>query len=67
MTRQVNSNSLADCLGMKEPENKKDTLSKHVVSDEVLDLISKIPNRIGVVTFERKLVLETNVLGVQSA
>ena len=67
MTRQVNSNSLADCLDVKEPENKNDTLSKHVVSDEVLDLISKIPNRVGVVTFERKLVLETNVLGVQSA
>jgi hypothetical protein len=52
---------------MKEPENKNDTLSKHVVSDEVLDLISKIPNRVGVVTFERKLVLEKNVLEAQSA
>ena len=67
MTRKVHSNSLAECLGMKEPENKNDTLSKHVVSDEVLDLISKIPNRIGVVTFERKLVLEKTVLEAQSA
>jgi hypothetical protein len=67
MTRQVNSHSLADCFGVDESKNKDDTLSKHVVSDEVLDLIAKIPNRVGVVTFETKFVLKKTVLEAQSA
>ena len=65
MTKQVHSNSLADCLGQDEQENKD--MPKSVVSAEVQDLISKIPNRIGVTVCERKLVLEKNVLEVQSA
>jgi len=65
MTKQVHSNSLADYLGQDEHENKD--MPKSAVSAEVQDLISKIPNRTDVTVCERKLVLEKNVLEVQSA
>ncbi len=67
MVKQIHPHSLTDCLGLDESKNKDDTLSKHVVSDEVLDLIAKIPNRVGVVTFETKFVLKKTVLEAQSA
>ena len=60
MTKQVHSNSLADCLGQDEHENKD--LPKSAVSAEVQDLISKIPNRVGPVKFQKWLVLEEKVL-----
>jgi len=65
MTKQVHSNSLADCLGQKEPENKE--TEKRVVSPEVQDFIAKIPYRVGHVAFERMLVSEKKVLEVKSA
>ena len=65
MTKQVHSNSLADCFEI-DPSEKLE-ITKTAVSAEVKDLISKIPNRTGVTVCERKLVLEKNVLEVQSA
>ena len=65
MVKQVHSNSLADCLGQKEPENKE--TEKRVVSPEVQDFIAKIPYRVGHVAFERMLVSEKKVLEVKSA
>jgi len=68
MTRQVNSHSLADCLGLDESKNKEDTLSNHIISEETLDLIAKIPKRTGVlIAARRKLVSEKKVLEAQSA
>jgi hypothetical protein len=59
LVKQIHPHSLTDCLGLDESKNKDDTLSKHVVSDEVLDLIAKIPKRTGVlIAVERKLVSE---------
>ena len=60
MTRQVNSHSLADCLELDESKNLE--TPKHIVSNEVSDLISKIPNRVGPVKFQKWLVLEEKVL-----
>ena len=65
MVKQVHSNSLADCLGQEEPENKE--TAKRVVSPEVLDFIAKIPYSVGHVAFERMLVSEKKVLEVKSA
>lgn len=65
MTKQVHSNSLADCMGSKKFENKE--MSKSAVSAEIEDLISKIPNRTGVTVCERKLTLEKKVSAVQYA
>ena len=59
MTKQVHSNSLADCLGQDETENKE--TEKRVVSPEVQDFIAKIPYRVGHVAFERMLVSEKKV------
>ena len=65
MTKQVHSNSLADCLGQDEHENND--VPKSAVSAEVQDLISKIPNRVGPVKFQKWLVLEEKVLETISA
>ena len=64
MIKQVHPNSLAECLGLDKSENK--VTPKRVISPEVLSLISKIPNRVGVVVFERKTVVKKKILKVQS-
>jgi len=65
MTRQVNSHSLADCLELDESKNLE--TPKYIVSNEVSDLISKIPNRVGPVEFQKWLVLEEKVMETLSA
>ncbi len=60
MTKQVHSNSLADCFEIVPSEKLE--ISKTAVSAEVKDLNSKIPNRVGPVKFQKWLVLEEKVL-----
>ena len=62
MIKQVHSNSLADCLG--QDDSKNSVMSKPVLSYEVQNLISKIPNRVGPVEFKRCPVQEQKVLEV---
>ena len=68
MAKQIHPHSLAECLGLDEFKNKEDILSNHIVSEETLDLIAKIPKRTGVlIAARRKLVSEKKVLEAQSA
>ena len=62
MTKQVHSNSLADCL---DPQDSKKIMmvTKLTVSTEVKDLISKIKNRSNVTENKTELVLEIKVSG----
>jgi hypothetical protein len=52
LVKQIHLHSLAECIRLEESENQK--TSKHVVSTEGLDLISKISK--SVATIERNVV-----------
>jgi len=62
MTKQVHSNSLADCLDSQDSK-KIMMVTKLTVSTEVIDLISKIKNRSNVTENKTELVLEIKVSG----
>lgn len=65
MTKQIHEFSLEEILCPNEIKNKEESIAVHVVSDEVQNLISKIPQRVGIVAFERKIVVQKHILEIK--
>ncbi len=60
MTKQVNQFSLEEILCTNEIKNKEDE-KEEIVSEEIKNFLSNIPNRIGVVIFENQIIAENIV------
>ena len=61
MTKQVHKYSLEEILYPNEIKNKEESIPICIISDEVQNLISKIPQRVGIVAFERKIVIQKHI------
>jgi len=64
MTRQVNQFSLEEILCPNEIKNKEDEKEK-LVSEEVRDLLSKVSKTIGIITFEKEIILEKSISEIE--
>jgi len=61
MTKQVHKFSLEEILYPNEIKNKEDVKKEEPISEEVKDLLSKVSKTIGIIAFEKEIVLEKNI------
>ncbi len=64
MTKQVNQFSLEEILCPNEIKNKEDEKEK-LVSEDVRDLLSKVSKTIGIITFEKEIILEKSISEIE--